>query len=69
MTTIKVPKSLRNQLQRMAKDEGAATLAELIQILADRRSGRTRPPFGGFHSGDPLTAEEIDAELKRGFGE
>jgi prevent-host-death family protein len=32
-------------------------------------SGRPHPRIGGYRSGRPLTAEEIDAELARGFGD
>jgi prevent-host-death family protein len=35
--------------------------------LSDRQ--RPRPKVGGYHSKSPLTAEEIDAELDRGFGD
>lgn len=35
----------------------------------DTPSGRPRPRIGGYRSGRPLTAEEIDAELARGFGD
>lgn len=29
---------------------------------------RPKPRIGGYRSGKPLSAEEIDMELKRGFG-
>jgi antitoxin (DNA-binding transcriptional repressor) of toxin-antitoxin stability system len=31
--------------------------------------GRPRPRIGGYRSARPLTAEEIDADLTRGFGD
>lgn len=37
--------------------------------LIDRHTPRPRPSVGGFRSERPMSAEEIDAELMRGFGE
>lgn len=66
-TTIKVPKSLRDRLRRLAEQDGL-TLAQEIDKLIGDRAPRPEPTVGGFHSGSSLSAEEIDAELMRGFG-
>jgi hypothetical protein len=68
MTTIKVPKSLRDRLHRLAAADGL-TLAQEIDKLIGERAPRPEPTIGGFRSGGSLSAEEIDAELGRGFGE
>jgi hypothetical protein len=67
MTTIKVPKSLRDRLRRLAAADGL-TLAQEIDKLIGERAPRPTPTIGGFRSGGSLSAEEIDAELGRGFG-
>lgn len=67
MTTIKVPKSLRDRLHRLATADGL-TLAQEIDKLIGERAPRPVPTIGGFRSGGSLSAEEIDAELGRGFG-
>lgn len=67
MTTIKVPKATRDRLHRLASSD-ALTLAQEIEKLLDERSPRPKPSVGGFRSSRPLTAEEIDEELGRGFG-
>ena len=66
MTTIKVSKSLRDRLHRLAAEDGL-TLAQEIDKLIGDRVPRPEPTVGGFH-GPSLSAEEIDAELMRGFG-
>ena len=66
-TTIKVPKSTRDRLHRLAAEDGL-TLAQEIDKLIDESKRRPLPTIGGFRSGNPLTAEEMDAELARGFG-
>jgi hypothetical protein len=68
VTTIKVPKATRDRLHRLAAADGL-TLAQEIDRLIERQAPRPRPSVGGFRSGRPLTAEEIDAELAGGFGE
>lgn len=68
VTTIKVPKMTRDRLRRLAAADGL-TLAQEIDRLIDRHAPRPRPSVGGFRSERPLSAEEIDAELMRGFGE
>ncbi len=67
VTTIKVPKSTRDRLRRLAKAEGI-TLAQAIDKLIDQNAPRPRPTVGGFRSDAPLDAAEIDAELARDFG-
>jgi hypothetical protein len=67
VTTIKVPKVTRDRLHRLAAADGL-TLAQEIDRLIDRHAPRPRPSVGGFRSERPLSAEEIDAELTRGFG-
>ena len=67
VTTIKVPKTTRDRLHRLAQAEGI-TLAQAIEKLMDQSAPRPRPSVGGFRSEAPLDAGEIDAELARGFG-
>jgi len=68
MTTIKVPKATRDRLHRLAAADGL-TLAQEIDKLVHNHAPRPRPTTGGFRSDRPLTAEEIDDELARGFGD
>lgn len=67
-TTIKVPKDLRDRLRAMADNDGL-TLSGEIEKLMDGRRIHPKPTIGGYRSGNPLTAEEIDAALAVGFGE
>ncbi|GII88379.1 hypothetical protein Ssi03_63690 [Sphaerisporangium siamense] len=67
VTTIKVPKSTRDRLHRLAAADGL-TLAQEIDKLIDQHAPRPKPSIGGFRSARPLSAEEIDAELIEGFG-
>ncbi len=67
MTTIKVPKAVRDRLHRLAAADGL-TLAQEIEKLIDQHAPPPKPTVGGFRSGRPLSAEEIDAELAEGFG-
>jgi hypothetical protein len=67
MTTIKVPKATRDRLHRLASADGV-TLAQEIDKLLSERAPRPRPTTGGFRSGAPLSAQEIDEELVSGFG-
>jgi hypothetical protein len=67
MTTIKVPKVLRDRLHELAAEDGL-TLAQEIESLIERNAPRREPRFGGYRSEKPLTAEEIDAKLASGFG-
>lgn len=66
-TTIKVPMSIRDRLQRLAAENGL-TMAQEIEKLMDEHAPRPRPTVGGFRSEQPMNAEEIDAQLARGFG-
>ncbi|MDR2985981.1 MAG: hypothetical protein LBV34_14190 [Nocardiopsaceae bacterium] len=66
-TTIKVPKATRDRLHRLAAADGV-TLAQEIEKLIRERALRPRPSTGGFRSSRPLTAEEIDQQLAKGFG-
>jgi hypothetical protein len=66
-TTIKVPKAVRDRLHRLAAADGL-TLAQEIDKLIGERAPRPVPTVGGFRSGGPLSGEEIDAQLMRGFG-
>ncbi|WP_199038266.1 hypothetical protein [Glycomyces salinus] len=68
MTTIKVPKVLRDRLHQMASQDGL-TLAQEIERLMERAVPRPKPSMGIARSDKPLTAEEIDAELAAGLGE
>ncbi len=67
-TTIKVPKTTRDRLHRLAAADGL-TLAQEIDKLISEHAPRPKPTAGGFRSERPLTAEEIDAELADGLGE
>ncbi|MGW4720414.1 hypothetical protein [Nocardia sp. NPDC004260] len=66
MTTIKVPKVVRDRLQRVAVSKGI-TLAQAIDELLNKTDARPRPTVGGYRSNRPLSAEEIDTELGQGF--
>ncbi|MFF0306004.1 hypothetical protein ACFYSC_01185 [Streptosporangium sp. NPDC004379] len=66
-TTIKVPKTTRDRLRRLAAADGL-TLAQEIDKLIEQQQPRPKPSIGGFRSDHPLDAEEIDTELARGFG-
>lgn len=68
MTTIKVPKGTRDRLHRLAAADGL-TLAQEIEKLLDRNAPRPTPTVGGFRSGRPLSAEQIDEALADGFGQ
>src|ERR1044071_1667517 len=68
MTTVKMPKPLRDRIQREAAARHL-TLAQEIARVYDERAPRPRPHSGGFRSSGPLSAEEIDNELAGGFGE
>lgn len=67
VTTIKVPKATRDRLHRLAAADGL-TLAQEIDRLIEQHAPRPKPSVGGFRSVQPLSAEEIDAELAGGFG-
>ena len=67
MTTVKVPKATRDRLCRLVAADGL-TLAQAIEKLSDQHAPHPKPTAGGYRSQRPLTAEEIDAELARGFG-
>ncbi|MBO0855114.1 MAG: hypothetical protein J2P18_15280 [Nocardia sp.] len=67
LTTIKVPKVVRDRLQRVAASKGL-TLAQAIDQLLDTAAARPKPTIGGYRSNRPLSAEEIDQELSTGFG-
>ncbi|WP_344485661.1 hypothetical protein [Glycomyces endophyticus] len=67
MTTIKVPKVLRDRLHQLAVADGL-TLAQEIELLMKKNAPRPEPRFGGFRSEKPLTSDEIEAKLTSGFG-
>ncbi|MGF6880696.1 hypothetical protein ABIA39_000577 [Nocardia sp. GAS34] len=67
MTTIKVPKAIRDRLQQVAVSSGV-TLAQAIDQLLDKNGARPKPTVGGYRSDRPLSAEEIDRELGMSFG-
>jgi hypothetical protein len=67
VTTIKVPKATRDRLHQLAAADGL-TLAQEIDKLISQRPSRPKPTVGGFRSSQPLTADEVDAELAAGFG-
>ncbi|MBM7783431.1 hypothetical protein [Tenggerimyces flavus] len=66
-TTIKVPKSTRDRLHQLAARDGL-TLAQEIEKLIDKNEPQPLPRLGGFRSARSLTAEEMDAKLREGFG-
>ena len=68
MTTIKVPKGTRDRLHRLAAADGL-TLAQEIEKLMERGGERPKPTVGGYRSGNPLSAEQIDEALAGGFGQ
>ncbi|MQY24943.1 hypothetical protein [Nocardia aurantia] len=67
MTTIKVPKSVRDRLQQVAASNDL-TLAGAIDLLLEKAGTRPKPTTGGYRSDRPLSAEDIDRELAGGFG-
>jgi hypothetical protein len=66
-TTIKVPKTTRDRLHRLAAEDGL-TLAQEIEKLMDDQRRRPKLSVGGFRSERPWTAEELDEDLRRGLG-
>lgn len=67
VTTIKVPKTVRDRLMQVATSKGV-TLAQAIDGLLDESGQRPKPTIGGYRSNQPLSAEQIDRELGKGFG-
>ncbi|MFC9967943.1 hypothetical protein ACFVH4_27250 [Nocardia ignorata] len=67
VTTIKVPKTVRDRLQEVAAARGL-TMAQAIDKLIDAAGTRPKPTIGGYRSNNPLSAEQIDKELGAGFG-
>ncbi|WP_067667533.1 hypothetical protein [Nocardia miyunensis] len=67
LTTIKVPKVVRDRLQRVAASKGV-TLAQALDQLLDTAAAQPKPTIGGYRSDRPLSAEEIDRQLGQGFG-
>ncbi len=65
MTTIEVPKSLHDRLQRLAEQDGL-TLAQEIEHLMDRAAARPRVEG---RRGRPLKAEETDDQHADGSAE
>lgn len=53
--------------QSLAITEHGRTIAVIRPAVLDDQPRRPRPKVGGYRSEKPLTAEEIDAELARGF--
>ncbi|GAA2283620.1 hypothetical protein GCM10009853_042730 [Glycomyces scopariae] len=68
MTTIKVPKVLRDRLHELALEDGL-TLAQEIEQLMNRAVPRRKPTVGGFRSDRPYSAAEAEDEMMAGFGE
>jgi len=67
MTSIEVPKALRDRLRQVAISRGI-TLAQAIGYLLDTAESRPRPTVGGYRSYRAQSAEDIDRALGRGFG-
>lgn len=55
--------------QSLEVTERGRVIAVIMPAGADAAPRRPRPKVGGYRSKRPLTAEEIDAELARGFGD
>jgi prevent-host-death family protein len=77
MTTVGVRELSHHTSRYLAQVKAGRTLAvtehgRVIAVLSpatDRdEPRRRRPRIGGYRSAQPLTPEEIDAELARGFG-
>jgi len=68
MTTIEVPKATRDRLRRLAAIDGITLAQEIDKLIAQYAPPSPRPSIGGFRTGRPLSAEEIDARLADGFG-
>ncbi|NED97042.1 type II toxin-antitoxin system prevent-host-death family antitoxin [Phytoactinopolyspora alkaliphila] len=49
--------------------ERGRVIATLTPVASVDEPRRPRPKVGGYRSEEPLTAEEIDAELAQGFGD
>ena len=54
---------------RLEVTERGRVIAVILPSGHDAQPTRPRPKVGGYRSKRPLTAEEIDAELERGFGD
>jgi prevent-host-death family protein len=48
--------------------ERGRVIAVIVPAAEHEAPRRPRPKIGGYRSDNPLTAEEIDDELARGFG-
>jgi prevent-host-death family protein len=55
--------------QSLEITERGRVIAVITPATLDDQPQRPRPKVGGYRSKKPLTAEEIDAELARGFGD
>jgi antitoxin (DNA-binding transcriptional repressor) of toxin-antitoxin stability system len=53
----------------LAITEHGRVIATISPATATDTDRRPRPRIGGYHSERPLTAEEIDTKLARGFGD
>jgi prevent-host-death family protein len=54
--------------QRLEVTEHGRVIAVLVPVSDEETRRRPRPKIGGYRGRKPLTSEEIDAELARGFG-
>jgi prevent-host-death family protein len=55
--------------QTLEITEHGRVIAVITPAGTSERSHRRRPRVGGYHSEQPLTADEIDAALAEGFGD
>jgi prevent-host-death family protein len=55
--------------QSLEITERGRVIAVITPATLGDQPRRPRPKVGGYRSKRPLTAEEIDAELTRGFGD
>lgn len=55
--------------QSLEITQGGRVIAVITPAVSADRPQRSRPTVGGYRSTKPLTAEEIDAQLERGFGD
>lgn len=77
MTTVGVRELSHHTSRYLAQVKSGRTVVisergRIIAVLSPASEGETpgrpRPRIGGYRSKDPLSAEEIDAALARGFG-
>jgi hypothetical protein len=69
-TTLYLPEDLKEEIRRVAEEDGtteAAVIRETLRSGLERRR-RPHPRTGLFDSGDPRLSQKVD-ELLKGFGD